>query len=319
MSGSTHRFGKREAPFDTGTVLRGPSCPEAPKGTPGLRPPLKWPGGKRWLLPHLGQIWRGYCCRRLVEPFAGGMAITLGLRPSRALLNDINPHLINFYRWVQQGFTIDFLMWNSRAHYELARARFNRLIIQKTDNRDEAAALFYYLNRTGYNGLCRFNRRGMFNVPFGRHEHITYASDFSQYRAALEGWTFLAGDFEDMAVDPDDFIYADPPYDVEFTSYAKEDFTWADQIRTAEWLRGHRGPVVLSNQATPRIVELYRTLGFRIRFLSAPRSISRSGDRASVMEVLATRNLRTANGGGADVRTDGSHDCSGSGEASQVQ
>jgi DNA adenine methylase len=178
----------------------------------------------------------------------------------------------------------------------LARRRFNLLVTQGAGNREEAAGLFYYLNRTGYNGLCRFNRRGLFNVPFGRHEHIEYVRDFTVYRAALERWTFLAGDFEDVAIDPDDFIYADPPYDAAFTSYAGNPFTWDDQVRAAKWLAGHAGPIVLSNQATPRIVELYRTLGFQIRFLTAPRSISCKSDRPSAREVLATRNLNLGSG-----------------------
>src|SRR6267154_252756 len=80
-----------------------------------LRPPLKWAGGKRWQLPHLRSLWQLHSQRRLVEPFAGGLAVTLGLRPTSALLNDINPHVINFYRHLKAGFQIDLSMVNSRA------------------------------------------------------------------------------------------------------------------------------------------------------------------------------------------------------------
>src|SRR5579863_5001919 len=68
-----------------------------------LRPPLKWAGGKRWQLPHLAPLWKAHSSRRLVEPFCGGLAVALGLRPRRALLNDVNPHLINFYAWLKKG------------------------------------------------------------------------------------------------------------------------------------------------------------------------------------------------------------------------
>jgi site-specific DNA-adenine methylase len=71
----------------------------------------------------------------------------------------------------------------------------------------------------------------------------------------------VQGDFAELEIEPDDFIYADPPYDVEFTQYSKDAFTWEDQVRVAEWLARHPGPVVLSNQATERIVKLYRKLG----------------------------------------------------------
>src|SRR5215471_5425434 len=68
-----------------------------------LPPPLKWAGGKRWQVPHLRPFWEPHTHRRLVEPFAGGLAVTLGLMPGAALLNDTNEHLVNFYRWLQAG------------------------------------------------------------------------------------------------------------------------------------------------------------------------------------------------------------------------
>src|SRR5581483_1254888 len=155
----------------------------------------------------------------------------------------------------------------------------------------EAAALFYYLNRTGFNGLCRFNRAGAFNVPFGRYARINYERDFMLYQEAFSGWTFTCTDVEAVPLDPRDFVYADPPYDVEFRQYAKDGFTWEDQERTAVWLSKHRGPVVLVNQATERIERLYRRLGFSLCFLEAPRRISCTGDRAPAREIMGTRNL----------------------------
>jgi DNA adenine methylase len=258
---------------------------------PSLRPPLKWAGGKRWQVPHLLPLWEGHQHCRLVEPFCGGLAVTMGLMPERALLNDINPHLISFYRWLERGLRTDVPMKNVEKAYYRHRRRLNKLLGNGGAESDEAAALFYYLNRTGYNGLCRFNRKGEFNVPFGRYAKITYTSDFSAYREVFSGWRFTSQDFEEMALEPEDFVYADPPYDVEFTSYAKQGFTWDDQVRTAEWLAKHKGPVVLSNQATKRIVSLYRALGFSLRFLQAPRMINCTGDRTPAREVLATKNL----------------------------
>ena len=128
-------------------------------------------------------------------------------------------------------------------------------------------------------------------MPFGRHPSITYVTDFSRFPPALENWTFTNSDIESLPVEPDDFIYADPPYDVEFTTYSSGGFSWEDQVRTAEWLAAHRGPVVLSNQATPRIVRLYKKLGFKVRYLAGPRRISCNGDRAAAREVLATMGL----------------------------
>jgi DNA adenine methylase len=236
-------------------------------------------------------IWEPHRRRRYVEPFCGGLAMALGLRPKRGLLNDANQHLINFCRWLQRGLVLRIPFENSEDLYYGHRARFNALVAGGKGDGQEAAALFYYLNRPGYNGLCRFNRDGRFNVPFGRYAAIRYQRDFTLYRHVLENWTFSSGDFEAVAIQPDDFIYADPPYDVEFTQYARDRFRWADQERVAAWLARHAGPVILVNQASARVERLYRQLGFSVAFIDAPRRISCTGDRSPAREVIATRNL----------------------------
>lgn len=256
-----------------------------------IRPPLKWAGGKRWLLPHLLPFFERHRERRFVEPLCGGLAVTLGLRPQSALANDVNPHTINFYRWLAQGLYVTIPLENDSDLYYRHRARFNALIRDGGAHSCEAAQLFYYLNRTGFNGLCRFNRSGQFNVPFGRHKTINYVRDMTHYRSVLSRCDFMSVDFQRISLGADDFVYADPPYDVEFTAYAPGAFKWDDQVRLAEWLARHSGPVALSNQATHRIVALYEDLGFELQFLSAPRMISRTGDRTPAMEVLAVKGM----------------------------
>ena len=256
-----------------------------------LRPPLKWAGGKRWLVPQLKELWRDTRASRLVEPFCGGLAVSLGLGPQRALLNDVNPHPVNFYQKLQTGFRISLPMRNESELYYAHRDEFNHLISGRYRDSKKAAGLFYYLNRTGYNGLCRFNRSGLYNVPFGRYAKIRYRRDFSEYRSVVARWQFCHGDFEDLRLSESDFIYADPPYDVEFRQYSANGFDWDAQVRLAKWLSQHPGPVVLSNQATERVVKLYRRYGFKLRYLNAPRTISCNGDRTPAREVLASRNL----------------------------
>jgi DNA adenine methylase len=252
-----------------------------------LKPPLKWAGGKRWQLPHLRPLWAAHTHRTLVEPFCGGLAVTLGLMPGRAVLNDVNPHLVNFYRWLQKGLRIDWPMENLEAAFYERRERFNAILAKGKSDTKEAAGLFYYLNRTG----CRFNSKGGFNVPFGRYKTINYTRDFTPYRAVMAAWSFTLGDMADVEIEAGDFVYADPPYDVEFTQYSQGGFDWDDQQRTAERLARHRGPVVLVNQATERVERLYRELGFTVNYLDAPRRISCTGDRAPAREVIGTRNL----------------------------
>lgn len=256
-----------------------------------LRPPLKWAGGKRWLVPYFQRLWAFHSGRRLVEPFCGGLATTLATIPERALVNDINPHPINCYRWIQKGLRIELPLRNDKATYYRYRERFNALIRAGEEESKEAAELFYYLNRTCYNGLCRFNQKGEFNVPFGKYARIAYITDFRFYRKTVRSWKFMSGDFEKVPLELGDFVYADPPYDVEFTQYSKEGFDWDDQVRLVAWLSRHKGPVVLSNQATPRIVRLYRDRGFSLHFLSAPRMISCDGNRTPAREVLALKGV----------------------------
>src|SRR5262249_26294136 len=146
-----------------------------------------------------------------------------------------------------QGLRLDLPMENDETLFYRHRQRFNALLAAGRAATPEAAAIFYFLNRTGYNGLCRFNRDGQFNVPFGRYARIAYSRDFSAYRDVFAQWTFTCGDVEAVGIEDEDFVYADPPYDVEFTHYAKDGFSWDDQERTAVWLSKHRGPVVLVN------------------------------------------------------------------------
>jgi DNA adenine methylase len=275
----------------TQATVRAKERPAPDSATRRLKPPLKWAGGKRWLAPHIEPIWRRQQQRRYVEPFCGGLAVALALQTERALLNDLNPHLINFYKQIRRGLTLEIeARYDQKLFYE-QRARFNKLIKTDCAGTKEVAQLFYYLNRTCFNGLCRFNRSGEFNVPLGQYKTVNYATDFHSYRKLFRRWSFTNQDLGKLPIEEDDFIYADPPYDVEFTTYSAGGFTWDDQVRTAELLARHRGPVVLSNQATKRIVDLYRSLKFDLKFLDAPRRISCNGNRQTAREVLAMRNL----------------------------
>lgn len=257
---------------------------------------LKWAGGKRWFAPDMIELWKSHSHRRLVEPFCGGMAITLALRPEQAVINDINPHLVNFYRWVQRGLNLGQIdltgigqFANEELYYSAARSLFNDLILTEKADSSLAAALFYYLNRSCFNGLCRFNQKGFYNVPFGRYKTINYATEFSAHTAAMRGWTLSTGDFGDIAIKPDDFIFADPPYDETFRQYSRGGFDYGSQIRLAQWLSRHTGPVIATNQATDRIIDLYKSYGFQVTTRIVQRRISCKSDRPPAIEMIATK------------------------------
>lgn len=227
----------------------------------------------------------------MVEPFCGGLSVSLGLKPHAALLNDVNPALINFYQQIQKGLILDIELENDETLYYQHRELFNLLNMGNREQK-KSAELFYYLNRTGYNGLCRFNKSGGYNVPFGRYNTINYKNNFLDYQKQLNKWVFSQKDFQELELLDNDFIYADPPYDVQFRQYSQQGFSWDDQERLAEYLSKHKGPVVLSNQATGKVKKLYKSLGFKLHYLDAPRRIScKPSGRHEVKEVLALRGI----------------------------
>lgn len=265
-----------------------------------LSAPLKWAGGKRTLLPRLRELYAPYRDRCLVEPFVGGMNVVLGLRPEHALLADANVHLINFYHRLRdpQPFTLE--MRNSEHLYYAYRKAFNEIITARSEGgvgglaTATAAELFYYLNRTCFNGLCRFNDSGEFNVPFGKYKTINYRRDFSECAPYLRRWLIWWQTFDITLAQANtgDFIYADPPYDGTFVDYSSGGFTWEQQVSLAKRLSWHKGPVVASNAATDRILELYKDLGFVVETIESKRSIAANGDRKNALEMLATKNLK---------------------------
>lgn len=275
---------------DSESGIKVPSVKYSKKSL-AIKTPLKWAGGKRWLAETIQRIWYPFRNLRYIEPFCGGLSVALTLKPETALLNDINPHLINFYMNLKQGFSIEMEMKNERTFYYDKRKEFNQSIDAGRVDGPMQAALFYYLNRTCFNGLCRFNNSGNFNVPFGKYKRINYKHDFSIYRKSFEKWSFTSGDFERIDIDRESFVYADPPYDVEFTKYATEDFTWNDQKRLVRWLDGHDCPIVISNQSTERITNLYLDHGYSVSKISAPRFINANGDRSRATEIIATKNI----------------------------
>jgi DNA adenine methylase len=260
-----------------------------------LDPVLKYVGGKRWALGALSELYAPHRDLRLVEPFVGSMTVALGLQPDRALLCDNNEHVINFHLRLRDESPFTVAMVNDEQLYYAQRSVFNSLIkLPWGPTGTEAAELYYYLNRTCFNGLSRFNKKGDFNVPFGKYATINYRRDFSEYAPVLRRWWIKCQSWDATLADcnEDDFVYADPPYDETFDSYGADSLcTWEQQVALAEALARLPGPVVASNAATERVLALYRGLGFDAATVGVRRSIRSDGDRAAAMEMLATKNV----------------------------
>lgn len=271
-----------------------------------LKPFLKYAGGKRWLVPSLERIWTLQLSStpdlRLVEPFVGGMSVSLGLGPKKAILSDINPHLINLYKSVAKGaFSLPLEEYqHDRDWYFALRERFNSLVRSELDIEScnfERARLFYMLNRTCFNGLTRFSLKGKFNVPFGNYPRVEFLSpnQFSAYQDRFTDWDFSCGDFQSIKLASSDFLYLDPPYhsdgDKAFTGYFGK-FDWNDRVRMVKWAASANIPVVASDLATSETMGLYSDHGFKLTTVVAPRRISANGNRESTIELLCHKNIK---------------------------
>lgn len=266
---------------------------------PKVKPFLKWPGGKFRIIDKIHAVLpQG---NRLIEPFVGSGAVFLNIDQKRYLLNDLNYDLINLFNIVKEegrDFIIDCQTYfkpkynNSKTYYRL-RKKFN-----SSDYNEERAALFLYLNRHGFNGLCRYNQcRGEFNVPFGRYvkpyfpeQQMLYFHERSQ-RAK-----FICEDFRKTLkrARKGDVVYCDPPYvplskTANFTSYGTNSFSLDDQVelaKMAEQLAKKGIHVVLSNHFTKFVNDLYKNA--RLVKFDVRRFISCKGNsRAKIPEVLA--------------------------------
>ena len=190
-------------------------------------PPIKCQGIKTKLVPFLFSNIRWTAGNgRWIEPFLGSGVVAFNLAPERALLCDINPHIVRFYQAVQRGeinreTAREFLECEGKKleaggvdYYYEARTRFNA----------EASSFdFLFLNRCCFNGVMRFNRKGAFNVPFGHKPerfakaHVTKIVNQIGWAAKqMQGrdWEFRVSDWNEtlQSAKPEDFIYADPPY-----------------------------------------------------------------------------------------------------------
>jgi DNA adenine methylase len=258
-----------------------------------LKPFIKWAGGKRWLLNHVSNLIKRVEYDRLVEPFCGAAALSLGLAPKSAVLNDLNPHLINLLRQVQSGKDLlgEINFQYDRSTFNQHREAFNALPANGTGS-PLAAALFYYLLKTGFNGLCRFNQRGEFNTPFGQHKSVNYDFDLLAYAKVMKGWEIHNRDFQQLDLRPTDLLYVDPPYKNTFNQFTSKPFGLDDHYRLAEWASQHNGAAIASNSDDPEIEDLYKAHGWSVSRITVSRCIAADASRRKpTVELLMYRNI----------------------------
>lgn len=263
-----------------------------------MQPFLKWAGSKYRVLSHIKKLLPAGSC--LIEPFVGSGAVFLNTDYPKYLLADANADLIAVFQLLQKEgpqfikecmkkFTPEN---NCEEVYYKFRNEFNACKESELRSR-----LFVYLNRHGYNGLCRYNASGGFNVPFGRYEKPNMDAgrvDFF-YEHAKKAKFSCSGFIETMQkAKAGDVVYCDPPYvplssTSYFTAYHNLGFGKEEQIKLAEEakrLAKINIPVLISNHDTPFTREIYA--GAEIVSFEIQRLISRDAtNRNKVHEILA--------------------------------
>lgn len=261
---------------------------------------LKWAGGKYGLSDVIAKILPSG--ERLIEPFVGAGSIFLNTNYSRYILNDINQDLINLYKILQTKpdvFIQDAkLLFNSEnnqsdAYYQL-RKEFN-----ESNDIYFRSLVFLYMNRHGYNGLCRYNKSGGYNVPFGKYKRPYFPEEELNFFAEKsQQATFVCEGYRKTftRAQADDVIYCDPPYvplskTASFTSYSGNSFgldEQADLANAAEEVSSERSAVVLiSNHDTIWTRKIYEHAS-KIKTIKVARTISQKGSaRNKVSELLA--------------------------------
>lgn len=262
---------------------------------------LKWAGNKQKLIPLIDKEFIGKK-KRLVEPFVGSASFLLNSQYEEYLLCDTNEVLINLYQQLQnQGNSyIEYLKTffnpinNTQEEYNKIRKHFNA-----SKNINEKSAIFLYFNKHAFNGLCRFNSKGEFNVPFGFYESPTFPEEALNnffIQTQQKKVIFKNQGFEQTLAEANanDCIYCDPPYiplsaTSSFTSYSTNSFGKLEQQKLAKMLldcKKNGAQCIISNSDTIESRQLYQEA--TIIELSVQRSISAAGkSRGKAKEILA--------------------------------
>lgn len=262
-----------------------------------MNPILKWPGGKRRLVPDICELLPGEF-RTYHEPFAGALAVFLGLhdrqRIDRPCLYDLNAELISTYKAVRQSPEAVLRAFehhrrhHSEQHFYRIRGKSPRTLSPVA-----TAGRMIYLNKACFNGLYRVNKAGEFNSPWGHRKSVSIdGRNLLAVSDALCHACLVQGDFASVLqhARSGDLVYLDPPYPDGFTAYTSVGFDESDHRRlrsVCEDLNRRNVMFIQSNADCEFVRTLYRH--FQVTHVVARRNIScRADRRGDVQEVLIT-------------------------------
>jgi len=262
-----------------------------------MKPFLKWAGGKFRLVDTLKEHFpQG---KRFVEPFFGSGAVSLNVDYPDYFANDANGQLVDFWIALRNEGPI-FIAKCEALFADENNTKDRYFEIRQAFNFGQMGPeAFLYLNRHGFNGLCRYNKSGLFNVPYGRYDHPYFPR--KELEAAMElakKMTLTCGDFIEVfdQVREGDVVYCDPPYvplspTASFTSYSKGGFGMVQQLCLARMATAasyeNGATVIISNHDTDITRDLYKDAD-EIHTLDVQRNISCNGaKRGKAKELIA--------------------------------
>lgn len=273
-----------------------------------LKPLLNWVGGKRNLVTRLRQLLPADILERTYrEPFLGAASLFFALRPAKAVLSDLNEHLITCYESVRDApsavaaYLRDHARNNTADYYYRVRDEYNQRKFSAAQ-----ASRFIYLNKTCFNGVFRVNRKGEFNVPYGDKSNPIFPdrSWLEEAGAALNKAELLTVPFERAIgmVSKGDFVYLDPPYPPingtsYFTHYTADRFGEDSQRRLSEMVKevDRKGALfMMTNADTELIRSLYDDDRFTFTELSVTRYVTCKAKRYRMGELVITNYVPAA-------------------------
>jgi DNA adenine methylase len=265
------------------------------ENTKQAKPFVKWAGGKRQILKEIKKRLPGNF-NSYFEPFAGGAAVFFSCSFKSAVIGDTNYELINAYSVIK--YNVFELIESLNKHYYDKEYYYKiRSLNPEELNETERASRFIFLNRTCFNGLYRVNKKGKFNVPFGRYKSplICDEKNLLLVSQKLKDTKIICGDYRNIVSISDkyDFIYFDPPYiplnsTSKFVSYTQNGFSLDNQIELRDLfaeLTEQGVYCMMSNSSAGEIINLYRN--YNIDIVKAGRAVnSKAEKRGKIDEVI---------------------------------
>lgn len=250
-----------------------------------MKPMLKYRGGKSKELKYYLKYIENETYDRYFEPFLGGGATYFSLNPKQAIVNDLNSRLIDFYMDVKNNYDLlktelyqleDMYIKNQKEYDFLKKLTPNEKVVNRNEdlyykirkefnyptNEFLKGTVYFFINKTAYSGMIRYNKKGEYNVPFGRYKNFNTDLITKEHNELLQRTEIYNMDYSSIfnMATPNDIMFLDPPYDCIFSDYGNldKDFDESEQRRLAEDFKNLNTRALMVIAKTPLTEELYR-------------------------------------------------------------